>query len=131
MTETRNLEQILALPAGPELDALVAERVPDVPMQRVTGLGVTAGTRVPLLYSSSISAAFMVLDALEARGWRAHIHREVDAAVDWPRGSTQLGWRVRLEDEHDYVSAWAPGGREALPLAICRAALLAMESEHA
>lgn len=98
------------LPAGRELDALVAEKV----------MGDTRFRQVPRAqwylvldhYSTDIAAAWLVVENAVGRGMPAGIN----VAMNW------------AGDPDGYVAEWA-GVREladTAPLAICRAALRAV-----
>ena len=141
MTMTR--DEILAMEAGRELDALVAERVMglDVVMNpesamcvgcRVSGGGAWVvieydyhewGHKVvrPLPYSTDIAAAWEVVEKLEADGiGRLELVR---LGWDWNRV-----WRATFFSTA--LTEGVTGKADTAPLAICLAALLAaMEAE--
>jgi len=120
-------ESILAMPAGPEMDALVAERVmgwtwepgpylqdPETPRR-----AHPQSTRnAPDPYSTNIAAAWLVVEKLNDK-------KIAEAGGDWswPVEITYIcdegreGWCVQFQGRHDAVA-------EPAPLAICRAALL-------
>ena len=124
-------DEILAMEAGRELDALVAEKV----MERtlMDGLGGTAirvvyygkDTPHPLpYYSTNIAAAWEVV---------AKIKPDIDGgiAVEWLiDGGDDRAWHTEIwtrgEKYRQYCS-FAP----TAPLAICRAALLATQEQEA
>lgn len=101
------------LPAGPELDALIAERVlgPPIPPPNMLPL-----CRFAPRCSRTWAGAGLVVEAMERRGWRLDLLRrpagDWEAAL-WPRVGPP-------EVEH----------ADTAPLAISRAALAAMETEE-
>lgn len=98
------------LPAGPELDQLVADAFPRI-----------APAPHWLRASTVISDAFLVLDILRKRGWGAMIQI----------GESGRAWVIlkRRGEEHAYTVGCDTGCAQATALAICRAALLAVEKE--
>ena len=102
-------EQILALPAGPELDALVA-----------TAIGALGKCwNAPPYYSRSEGAAFLAVDALAALGCGLILE-------DWRSLAGAPGpWAARfdLPDGHDTGTALGQSAAHA----IARAILLAKE----
>lgn len=113
------------LPAGGELDALIAERV--FPGQRwqhddkcdATGScwrcgGCLDWCPIPPPYSTDIAAAWLVVEKLQEQGVR------MDILSDWHGHRT---CRVARKSESLYD---ALGWSETAPLAICRAALRAV-----
>lgn len=126
-------EEILSLPAGRELDALVAKRV-----MRWTWASEWYEKGIPDWlphYSSEIAAAWEIVEKLVERGWYFEIRTpsRVYKTVD-------ITWHSRIRDaEHGTWDRYGGDSdgvigddlrAETLPLAVCRAALLAvMESE--
>ena len=113
-------EEILKLEAGPETDALVAEVMgaerlkvrPDPPLREIVYVGLGRGYQFIPLYSSDIGAAWEVFirfyyPSLWRDGdcWTCALHRDIDSKR---------------------VVAFA----DTAPLAICRAALLAVMEEN-
>jgi len=122
-------DEILALKAGPELDALVAEKVVGVSIVRENGVPVmehshhdphligVGGKRVPPHPASTeMYWAWLVVGHLERRGmwWTAEYYQHDDPPYRW-EFCNPIGKGLFLPYE-----AVAP----TLPLAICRAALL-------
>lgn len=119
------------MPAGPELDALVAEKVMGWHHTEDHGGGLRCGGKIRNCelvprYSTDISAAWMVRAKMEAEGWRSE-DRLTD--VGWgPIDKHPYGysiWFERWVDRgkrcfHDHVSDF-----NQAPAAICRAALKA------
>jgi len=99
-------EEILAMPADPALDALVAEKV----------LGLRLCREVPA-YSTDITAAWELLDALRMHGFYASIHARHACTFSCELWCASQKGYARLNHE-ECLSATAP-------LAICRAALIA------
>lgn len=127
------------LEAGPELDALIADKVMCmVPcenwfVQRYTELGpiwfggaANCGHGAlhycypkgsPAKYSTNMEAAWTVLEKLSADKWRAiHI------------GNTDSGWNVQIDRSERALDSACDSSPTA-PLAICRAALKAIEEK--
>lgn len=102
-------EEILILPAGPELDKLVAATVMSPTWE--------GGNPIPNHdgrwswsppYSTDIAAAWLVFERFKDRGWD----------IGWHGMSGHPGWLVS-NDDCDWL-----GYGDTAPLAICRAALL-------
>lgn len=99
-------EEIAKMPAGREMDALV--------MEWVTKFTVNDNFYIPH-YSTDISAAWQVVDKMKERGLGFAIH-------------CGENWRpIALFDKEESENDWI--GAETAPLAICRAALLAVCNE--
>lgn len=119
------------LPAGHELDRLVAERV----------MGVTdfEGWEMPH-YSSHITPAWAVVERLRQAGWLVRVQEMPDGFpwlldADDPRARVYkravclLQW-VRLDTRRDmqrFLWHWPKGFADTAPMAICRAALESVE----
>jgi len=121
-------EEILKLEPGPKLDRLVAERVMG------WKLGVDADTRIDSKWvwrsgkrwspSRDIAAAMDVISKLLESGLFLDIYSPREAeAPDWFHGDDE--WVVFVCD-WDHEDGIAHAGAGTLPLAICRAALLAV-----
>lgn len=112
MTQTR--EQIVAEPAGPRLDAWVASMLRGMPVDRTT-----------IAYSVDIEAAWSVVLHLRSRRFTADVSLSLDMgdrdAFASFRGENPRGGR----DPEGFARA------RTVPLAICRAALLATLPEAA
>lgn len=114
-------EEILALPAGADLDRLVCERV----------LGVT---RCPGPYchcgrcnvSTDVRAAWGVVEAMKAAGWALDLRygEFICAEFACSRGPCPL----HGTDHHDWHGTGDVDG-ETMPLAVCYAALIAQLPE--
>lgn len=93
--------------AGREMDALIAEKV----------MGRTPDRLPP--YSTDIAAAWLIIGCMWDRGW--------DGEVEWFRnlgGGIEFRCQFALiEKQEDCALAY----RNTAPLAICRAALAALE----
>lgn len=110
-------EEILKMEAGPEMDRLVAEKVmrfvfedlpltdEDKPEPRTFWIGP------PMPYSTNIKAAWMVVEKMHDSGWFFSITRYSNCTDPWNAEFGSVLPRVH-----------AP----TAPLAICRAALLAV-----
>jgi hypothetical protein len=129
--------KVSEMPAGQALDILVAERVMGYKddgswPHQVTDEDGGTGDRLPE-YSTSIAAAWEVVEKMATRGiWMAvsdmrHGRYTIEHAAPWSGWwatwmrtdrSTDL---TEVEGDHD----WAATGDTA-PLALCRAALLAV-----
>lgn len=120
------------MPAGRELDGLVAERVmgrcPHREQRRYvhqsdTGFECVAcgkdvyGRENCPAYSTSIEAAWQVVEKLKADGWWIAVEHE---APDDP----ERAWGACLSP-NPHLPVWEMA--ETAPLAICRAALMAVE----
>lgn len=110
------------LPAGPELDALVAERViggkpcPVIPWKWTPPL---RASRCPMpKFSADPGAAWQVVEAMEKRGLHLQL---TDEWMSYPR------WRAEFRS----LDTRRPGENlekaDTAPLAICRAALAVLE----
>ncbi|GMU51026.1 MAG: hypothetical protein AMXMBFR33_01720 [Candidatus Xenobia bacterium] len=105
----------LEMPAGPELDALAAERAlewnPRYVQQRTHGFGTSP---LPLL-STDPGQTWLIVEAMEQRGgWEWILTKE--------NGRYSASFQ-HLERNLRPEAIWA----DTLPLAICRAALAALE----
>lgn len=122
-----NREQILAMEHGPELDDLVAEKVLGFSIDRFTAHydGMSESCRVwingegrkinPINLSANISAAWEVVEKMKERSrWFG-----VDSVGD------QYRCIFRLKD-NQVEGGWYEVHAESVPLAICRASLLAV-----
>ena len=122
-------DEILAMEAGPELDALVAAEVMGVSIVRESGIpamehshhdphliGVGGQRLPPPNVSGDTGPAWLVVEHLEGRGmwWTAEYYQHDDPPYRW-EFCNPMGKGLFLPYE-----AVAP----TLPLAICRAALL-------
>ena len=121
------------LPAGPELDALVAERVlgwtnVHLAWGNVRGVPPEYADKQPpdrtvnfpgVLWSSVISSAWKVVDAMEARGYHLQL---TDEWMSYPR------WRAEFRSAETIRPGWNLVKADTAPLAICRAALAALEA---
>ncbi len=139
-------EQILAMEPGPELDALMAEKVmghpmPDFIPEDALDLNL-AGTPihydswtcvcrydegdtpkwVPDLYSTDISAAWRVLEKLTEE-WTKR-NKPISIEVIYDCGAYETKIETWNEDKHDWNEPIFCGSCEAAPEAICRAALI-------
>ena len=113
-----NVNEILSMPAGREMDALILASVFDVMVFRDEGgepyrIGFFQENEPVWNYSGNISSAWAVVEKLAGEDSELSIH----ITGEYPGG----GWRCVLGNAFvDYeVTA------ETAPLAICRAALLA------
>lgn len=97
-------DALLALPAGPELDALVSSMLAGTKIDRCT-----------VLYSSDMRAAWTVAQHLSERGWLFLIGNRV--------GRSFTEWEVHI--------ACTVVRASTAPLALCRAALLTTLEERA
>lgn len=111
--------------AGPELDALVAQRVfgwtnlaerPVFNQMTMTGYRADGHPDVVKCYSTSIAAAWLVVEHLRTNGWGVTLNM-------YPQPSTV---EVALWDGKGFVRETI---RATVPLAICRAALNAVEAQ--
>ncbi len=111
--------EILALEAGPELDALVSILVFGVSPDEAYYTLADGVRRVRLAhldsYSSSIAAAWAVVEAFDT----CEIQRWYDGKA--------FSWTASLTKHKPEMYA-EPVRAETMPIAVCRAALLAVES---
>ena len=123
-------DEILNMPAGREMDALVAEKVMGWTNPRITPSGrfrITPpmggkyhGGQMPPKYSTDIAAAWQVVEWLMERG---DVFVEYWSDGEWFVADKPVGVR------QDATTAMCDGkatGEMSAPLAICRAALLAV-----
>lgn len=124
MTETLTREMILAEPAGPRLDAWVRERVLGRPVVRQTALGhefcftdeVGLMGRNPVpKYSLDIASAWVAVENLGRR----YMEVTVDTGSKSPNCHVRV-WKTMFPKWEQCAAA------RTAPLAICRAALLAV-----
>jgi Phage ABA sandwich domain len=139
--EGHSREQICALPAGRELDALIAERVMGLPALSVQDwqgkrLWHRRGddrlyTEAVPYYSTDIAAAWQVVECIHAWaplcGGDRCDHFSIDAPALLSNPEPPALWAVGW---HDYAGGERICSLEAtadtVPLAVCRAALLAL-----
>jgi len=119
-------EEILRMEAGSELDQLIAERVMEwkegqkTLLSRRCGVGILGEKALPR-YSTDIAAAWEAVEAL----------REKEFVIDILGSLEDFIVKIWNENESEGLSI-AKASAEQAPLAICRAALLAvMEAGHA
>lgn len=121
--------EILAMPAGRELDRLIAALLGDREdpgdnwWHSPDGGKYSAADGGPWPCSTEIDAAWRVVDALSDKDYGL-------ALEDWrisPGAPGQWGVMFYLPDGHDTGQATG----ESAPLAICRAALLALKGDDA
>jgi hypothetical protein len=119
-------DEILKMEAGPELDALIAEKVMEwtewpISGDYVTLHGKTGHTIDTFNPSSDISAAWEVVEKLQDTPTE-YFFEICKTPVIWRQSGKPTHWHVELGGQKAYA--------DAAPLAICRAALLAvMEAE--
>lgn len=114
------------LPAGPELDAILAERVLGWSLDdcRTTGRpkGLHPFEHYAVMKSSADPyAAWLVVEAMEARG----LTLLLDGRETYPDGSGKRLWHASFWRGTNMCGT----GNDTAPLAICRAALAALEAE--
>jgi hypothetical protein len=150
-----NREEIAALPAGPEFDELLGVGLGIVPsekwhivdktdggsyikfntQQEATSYHAKAQVEYPIgllangvvvlirrwpAFSADIAAAWQVVERLTADGW-GHKHHVLSAAAEQP------GWQWTFMRPGGGLGAGIAGAEaDTAPLAICRAALLAL-----
>lgn len=140
MTADLTRDAVLAMPAGPELDALVAERVLgtiECAGWRLQSAGIEgavylrtntacghAQCRPPGFvsrFSSNMGAAWAVVEHLTAQGW----HPLLDlCAQEHDTGGPLPGVTLTHDDGRGEFICCDHQRAETMPLAICRAALL-------
>lgn len=129
---------IFKLEANPDTDALIAEKVMGLTISNknlfdepgifvVYNTGNTIICHSPKKYTSNISAAWEVVEKLKSQGWSIDIQWDNwNELPDDP--PVEYIWHVGLNyytnDAKDFRSAVDEA--ETAPLAICRAALLAV-----
>ena len=126
------------LEAGPDLDALIAEKVMGLvidhdfrddnsPVVRVVSADVTFIEPCPG-YSTNIAAAWEVVEKLKSLDWEI----EVSVTCKLPDGDSETYYcglqqgddNAPWSKDYRYLQTWAP----MAPLAICRAALKAIHA---
>lgn len=117
-------EEILAVPVGRELDALVHKNVflREVYWQNIIPYPVDNLTAIPVpLYSTDLSAAWEVVEKLHELGYTTHLQSDYpdDGAI---KHGLLLFHNSKGRIKGDYA--------ETAPLAICRAALLSIQGEE-
>lgn len=125
-------DEILALPAGPELDRLVAEKVLGSDVVRLDGddgwwVRTGQGFNFPVTrYSTEWGAMRLVVEwAVKVKGWSLDIYRCADGCCD--------NWNVRFSrpaPEGGADDYYGDGRATTLPHAVCLAALLIAEAAH-
>jgi len=115
-------DEIIKMPAGKELDALIAEKVlgyqklsfPAMPKyQRPSENGIQALYDLPD-YSTKIHAAWEVLEKMESLGFAWELATDLNSV-----------W-CEFANVHDHTKYINANGNSSAPFAICRAALLAI-----
>jgi hypothetical protein len=106
-TEQLTREQILAMSAGMEIDTLIAERV----------MGYTRETDA---YSTDVADAWDVVCKLKSMGWRCYVRDLPDDGIFTAGTACEFQKGDCRGKSTDHVEA------SSVPLAICRAALLAI-----
>ena len=127
------LEEIEKLEAGREMDALIAQRVMGWNLRMSTGMGlvgdfpddkpVTGRTyrEIPR-YSEDIAAAFQVVERMTSAPYAWYVET-VNLKADG------FVWRAVYWGGYDIEHCvYFTSENKSLPIAICRAALLAMEA---
>ena len=124
-------------PAGRETDARIAETVMGCVRVIVNDRGELYGAPPHLIasgdipaehgrvrlpsYSTDIAAAWLVVEHLKSRGWSVRLSNKT---VDW------CWWCYVYDYRSENAKAEATVQEETAPLAICRAALAAVEASH-
>ncbi len=111
--------EILNMPAGREMDALIAEKIFGNFVHRLSGGKYGIGSLMLEIpnYSTDIADAWEVAEKL---------HKENDIFDVWHEKDTGFDWWCEVVNNG---GGWSANAKNA-PLAICRAALLAvMEAE--
>ena len=112
-------DEILNMPAGRELDVLVANKVLGIVPTKWHPLE-NPWDEIPLRpYSTDIAAAWKVVERLHEKGFYTGFYRNGKGATD-KRGNFIENWGV------DIGCVIELADQPTLPLAICRAALLAV-----
>lgn len=104
-------EEILMLPAGPELDRLIAEKI--------FAEHLTASP-----FSTDIAAAWRIVDKLRC----VNDHVSVDVEMESSDGDVWVNVNTGVA-RHEYRGPYWQALAETVPLALCRVALLALETE--
>ncbi len=113
---------VATMPAGPALDRLVAERVLGRPYRDPSGWEMQYEGAARDAFSTDIAHAWAVVEHLRAAGVKWEI---ADDYLDAGAGS----WFAMTEQTKAGAACRVVGPyAETVPLAICRAALLALEA---
>ena len=116
-------DEILKMSAGREMDALIAEKVTELSWIIFDGKDPAADELTPE-YSTNIAVAWQVVEKMREKEFEFFAEWKTEKAVN--RSNSQPWACFSPEDETRPFDAAA----ETMPLAICRAALLAvMECE--
>jgi len=125
-----NKEQILSVKPGPELDRLVAERVMGWQYDllrdawaKADGSYAYAEVWKP---STDIAAAWDVVQCLISKSFNVEVWNTVELDQD---GEWRTAWVVDVRSTQHGASTYRAQAPSA-PLAICRAALLAVQSKE-
>jgi hypothetical protein len=106
------------------MDALIAEKVMGLPcVDDPPGSGRDCPQHGCPAYSTGTAAAWLVVEEMARRGFHARINTPFTPGAPYFAGFTPhatTGWNGRPDHE---------GSGQAAPLAICRAALVAVEAE--
>jgi len=125
-------EEILNMPAGRKMDALIAYEVFEImPFKQPSGPyfmdDYQEEKEVPH-YSTDIAAAWEVFEWLAKHSTDTAIRNDVVIGKDDQGWSVSVWWFKDIKSSHTVEGIYA----NTAPLAICRATLLAvMENEHA
>lgn len=127
MTQTAEIQ------AGPEMDTEIARAIGCV------GVGTPAGTWWYLgkktwnecpKFSTSIAAAWLVVEKMQELGWG---HCSIDRCF-WGNETSNdrddWAWTVTFHSDEDPNNIKVLDSAETAPLAICRAALAALDADH-
>ena len=115
-------EEILAMEAGRELNALVDEEIMHTSYELYGRKFYGAGKEFPLAYSTDISAAWQVVDKMSQDGWRIRITERAESSKQhW--GVCFIDYRIKDLRRVDRPVKCA--FHQEIPEAICKAALLA------
>ena len=125
-------DEIRNMPAGREMDALIAERVLDLDVNgdRVCGKGFIKNMNVRLLphYSTNMSAAWEVVEKIKdwGEGWCPQIYWDDNDGLEPGEWVAEFNKYWEAENDYRHFEAVA----DTAPLAICCAALLTTIKEE-
>ena len=119
-----NRKEILEMPAGREMDALIAEKVIGWRIDELTAYSPSGSScaRHPKgdwwlnYYSTNMDAAWEIVEKFVSKGYGVHVYRH----GDWNDKNGKRYWQSYMDFRFPIVDA------DTAPLAICRAALLAV-----
>jgi len=115
-------DEILNMPAGREMDALIAEKVMGLWTGPLTPLETEVALAHGMIFSYSwdIAGAWQVVEKMVTNGWRFYCaSMDIGTFVDAPIRAAEF-------QKGDVTGPYVKNKSETIPLAICKSALIAV-----